>query len=81
MADDTTVRGSCESSRTIPVSCVPHRGSRGFAALVVEKRGEEIMLDVQVADRFMIIFDEAAATALFDVLGTWLSDDPGVQIG
>jgi len=81
MADDTTMRGSCESSRTIPVSCVPHRGSRGFATLVVEKRGEEIVFDVQVTGGCMIILDEAAATVLFDVLGTWLSDDPGVQIG
>jgi hypothetical protein len=72
MADGATVRASCENSGTIPVNCVPQGGSRGFATLRVEKRGEEIVLDVQVTGGCVIILDEAAATALFDVLGTWL---------
>jgi hypothetical protein len=39
---------------------------------MVEKRGEEIVLDVPVAGGCVIILDEAGAAALFDVLGTWL---------
>ncbi|MBV9448239.1 MAG: hypothetical protein JO345_20330 [Streptosporangiaceae bacterium] len=51
----TTVEGattsvSGENSGTIPVSCVPHRGARDFATLVVNKRGKEIVRDVQVSD-------------------------------
>jgi hypothetical protein len=45
---------------------------------MVEKRGEEIVLDVQVTGGCMIILDEAAGAALFDVLGTWLA---GVEVG
>jgi hypothetical protein len=40
---------------------------------MVEKRGEEIVLDAQVSGGCMIIFDEAGATALFDLLGAWLA--------
>jgi len=81
MADGATVRGSCGKSRTIPVTCVPHGGSRGFATLMVHKRGEEIVLDVPVTGGCVIILDEAAATALFDVLGTWLGDYLRVELG
>ena len=80
MTENTTANVSCENSRTIPVNCVPHRGTRGFATLMVGQRGEEIVLDVQVTGGCMIILDEAAATALFDVLGTWIADQ-GVEIG
>lgn len=72
MADGATVGASGENSRTIPVSCALHRGPRGFATLMVEKRGEKIALDVQVTGGCVIILDEAGAAALFDVLGTWL---------
>jgi hypothetical protein len=63
---------SCPNSRMIPVSCIPHRGSRGFAILMVDRRGEEVVLEAQVSGGCTIIFDEVGARALFDVLGTWL---------
>jgi hypothetical protein len=72
MTENATASVSCETSRTIPVSYAPHRGPRGFATLMVDKRGEEIVLDVPVAGGCVIILDEAGAAALFDVLGTWL---------
>lgn len=72
MAEGATARASCENSRTIPVSCAPHRGQRGFATLMVEQHGEEMVLDVQVTGGRLIILDETAATALFDILGAWL---------
>ena len=73
MTENATASVSGENSRTIPVNCVPHRGTRGFATLMVDKHGEEIVLDVQVTGGCLIILDEVAATALFDILGTWLA--------
>lgn len=72
MTEGATAGASRENRRAIPVSCALHRGPRGFANLVVEKRGEEIVLDPHVTGACVIIFDKAAATALFEVLGTWL---------
>jgi hypothetical protein len=72
MTEGATAGASRENRKAIPVSCALHRGPRGFANLVVEKRGEEIVLDPHVTGACVIILDEAAATALFDVLGTWL---------
>jgi hypothetical protein len=65
-------RPARENRKAIPVSCAVHRGPRGFANLMVEKRGEEIILDPHVTGACVIILDETAATALFDLLGTWL---------
>lgn len=67
-----TASVSSQNSSVIPVSCIPHRGPRRFAILMVEKRGEEIMLDAQVTGGCTIILKEASAAALFDLLGTWL---------
>ena len=39
---------------------------------VAEKQGGEIILDPHVAGECVIIFDEDAATALFEALRTWL---------
>jgi hypothetical protein len=72
MADGATASAPRENRRAIPVTCAVHRGPRGFANLVVEKQGDEIVLDPHVAGECVIIFDRAAALALFDVLGTWL---------
>jgi hypothetical protein len=59
--------------QAIPVSCALHRGPRGFANLVVErKRDGEIVLAPHVTGACVIILDEDAATALFEVLRTWL---------
>jgi hypothetical protein len=72
MTEGATAKASRENRRAIPVSCALHQGPRGFANLVVEKQGNEIVLDPHVTGACVIILDEAAATALFDVLGKWL---------
>ena len=48
MTEGATAGASRENRRAIPVSCALHRGPRGFANLMVEKRGEEIILDPHV---------------------------------
>ncbi|MGH3773466.1 MAG: hypothetical protein ACRDRW_19090 [Pseudonocardiaceae bacterium] len=40
MADGATAGASRENRKAISVTCVVHRGPRGFANLVVEKQGE-----------------------------------------
>jgi hypothetical protein len=72
MAEGATGGASRENRTAIPVSCALHRGPRGFANLVVEKQGSEIVLDPHVTGACMIIFDDDAATALFEVLRRWL---------
>jgi hypothetical protein len=73
MTEGATAKASRENRRAIPVSCALHQGPRGFANLVVERKGDdEIVLDVHVTGACVIILDEAAAKALFNVLGTWL---------
>ncbi|MBV9163151.1 MAG: hypothetical protein JO309_15390 [Pseudonocardiales bacterium] len=37
-------RPTRDNRKAIPVSCALHRGPRGFANLMVEKRGAEIVL-------------------------------------
>jgi hypothetical protein len=72
MAEGATASAPRENRKAIPVTCAVHRGPRGFANLVVERQGSDIVLDPHVTGECVIILDEAAATALFDVLGTWL---------
>jgi hypothetical protein len=72
MADGATARASRDNRRAIPVTCAVHKGPRGFANLVVEKQGSEIILDPHVTGECVIILDEDAATALFEVLRKWL---------
>jgi hypothetical protein len=68
-----TASASRDNRKAIPVSCALHRGPRGFTNLVVEcKRDGEIVLAPHVTVACVIIFDEDAATALFEVLRTWL---------
>jgi hypothetical protein len=62
-------RGS--NSRAIAVTCTQH-GAAGFTSLTVSKRDGAVVLDPHVAGSCVIILDEAAATALFDLLGEWL---------
>ncbi|MBV8539665.1 MAG: hypothetical protein JO364_09175 [Pseudonocardiales bacterium] len=45
---------------------------RGFANLVVEKQGREIILDPHVTGECVIIFDEDPARVLRDALIEWL---------
>lgn len=72
MADSTTANASRENRTAIPVSCTLHRGPRGFANLVVEKQGDEIIFDPHVTEACVIIFGEDAATSLFEALRRWL---------
>jgi hypothetical protein len=74
MAEEGATAGASRENRTaIPVTCALHRGPRGFANLVVErKRDGDIILDPHVTGACVIILDEDAATALFDVLRRWL---------
>jgi hypothetical protein len=73
VVEGATANASRENRRAIPVSCGVHRGPRGFANLVVERKPNgEIVLDPHVTGSCVIILDEAGATTLFDVLGTWL---------
>jgi hypothetical protein len=63
------VRGS--NSRAIAVTCTKH-GAVGFTNLMVSKHEGTIVLDPHVAGSCVIILDETAAIALFDLLGEWL---------
>jgi hypothetical protein len=73
ITEGATASASRDNRKAIPVSCALHGGPRGFANLVVErKHGGEIVLDPHVTGACVIIFDEDAATALFEVLRTWL---------
>jgi hypothetical protein len=72
MAEGATAGASRENCTAIPVSCALHRGPRGFVNLVVEKQGSEIVFDPHVTGACVIIFDDAAATTLFEVLRRWL---------
>jgi hypothetical protein len=66
MTEGATAGASRDNRRAIPLSCALHRGPRGFANLVMERKPNG------VTGAHVIILDEAALTALFDVLGTWL---------
>jgi hypothetical protein len=72
MAEGATAGASRDNRTAIPVSCALHPGPRGFANLVVEKQGSEIVLDPHVTGACVIILDEAAATSLFEILRRWL---------
>jgi hypothetical protein len=58
--------------RVIHTTCSTHGGGIEFTNLVVSKRDGEIVLDPHVPGACVIILDEDAATALFEVLRTWL---------
>jgi hypothetical protein len=72
MVEGATANASRENRKAIPVSCGLHRGPRGFNLVVERKHNGEIVLDPHVTGACVIIFDEDAATALFEVLRTWL---------
>ena len=56
---------------TIIVTCSAH-GARGFCNLRITKVGREITLDPHVAGGCVIVLDEIAASAVFDMFGEWL---------
>lgn len=57
--------------RVIDCSCTTHGGARGFMPLVCTKRDGDIELDPH-AIGCVILLDERAACALFDLLAEWL---------
>jgi hypothetical protein len=65
------VAGGGSNRRTIPATCRDH-GSAGFCNLRLTRVDGNIVLDPHVTGFCMIILDETAATAVFDVLGKWL---------
>lgn len=72
MAEGATPTASRDNRIAIPVSCSVHQGPRGFANLVVEKQGSEVVFDPHVTGECVIIFDKAAARMLHHALGRWL---------
>ena len=73
MTEGATANASRDNRKAIPVTCALHKGPRGFANLVVERKPNgDIVLDMHVTGACVIILDEGGATALFDVLGKWL---------
>ncbi|MGH3828427.1 MAG: hypothetical protein ACRDQX_14850 [Pseudonocardiaceae bacterium] len=72
MADGANPRARPSNRRAIGATCAVHRGPRGFANLVVEKQGDEIILDPHVTGECVIILDEPAARVLFEALEEWL---------
>ncbi len=69
---ETPHRQHVGNRRVIHTHCSTHGGSVGFTNLVVSKREGSIELDPHVTGQCVLVLDEAAATALFDVLGEWL---------
>jgi hypothetical protein len=74
MPGEPTSEGQPASAqgRTIPITCETHGGCRGFGNLRVRRQGGDIVLDPHVTGACVIVLDEKAATALFDLLGKWL---------
>ncbi|MBV9447249.1 MAG: hypothetical protein JO345_15310 [Streptosporangiaceae bacterium] len=75
VVEGATAKAGRKNRRAIPAQCGVHGGPRGFTNVVVErKENGDIILDPHVTGQCVIIFDEAAAATLFDVLGTWRGD-------
>jgi hypothetical protein len=73
ITEGATANASRDNRKAIPVTCALHQGPRGFANLVIERKPNgDIILDPHVTGACVIILDETAATAIFDVLGKWL---------
>ena len=58
--------------KLIDITCTVCGGARGFTNLVCTKRDNVIELNPHVTGQCVLIFDEKAASELFDVLGEWL---------
>ena len=69
MADGATSRASRANRGAIGITRAPHRDPRGFANLLVEKQGGEIVFDTHVTGACVMIFDEDAARVLSNLLG------------
>jgi hypothetical protein len=58
--------------RVIDITCTVHGGARKFTPLVCTKVDSVIQLDPHAMGLCVLIFDEKAASELFDALGEWL---------
>lgn len=58
--------------RVIDVSCSTHGGPRGFTPLVCTKVDGDILIDPHAMNLCVIVLNEKAASALFDLLAEWL---------
>ena len=72
MADGANPRARASNRRAVGVACALHKGPRGFANLVLEKQGDEIILDPHVTGECVLILDEVAAAVIRDALIEWL---------
>jgi hypothetical protein len=72
MADGANPRARPANRRAIGVACAVHKGPRGFANLVLEKQGDEIIFDPHVTGECVIILEEDAARVVRDALIEWL---------
>ena len=72
MTKDTGKLRRDPNRRVIDCTCTAHGGARNFMPLVCTKRNGDIELNPHATDQCVILLDEKAANALFDVLGEWL---------
>jgi hypothetical protein len=72
MPEGATANASRDNRKAIPVTCALHQGPRGFANLVMERQGCDIIFDPHVTGACVIIFDDDAANTLFTLLSKWL---------
>jgi hypothetical protein len=70
--NDTAATTPIGTRRVIHATCTKHGGARGFANVVLTKRGGEIELDPHVTGCCVLTFDEDAATAVRDTITEWL---------
>jgi hypothetical protein len=70
MIDDQPPGGG--TRRVIHATCTRHRGTPGFANLVVRKLNGQIELDPHVDRGCVILLDETSARVLAKALTDWL---------
>ncbi len=58
--------------RMIPVTCQTHGGVRQDCNLHIRREGDDIVFDPYATGQCVIVLNEAAATAVFDLLGELL---------
>ncbi|MGH3854749.1 MAG: hypothetical protein ACRDR6_14895 [Pseudonocardiaceae bacterium] len=71
MADGANPRARPANRRAIGVACAVHKGLRGFANLVLEKQGSEIIFDPHVTGECVIVLEEDTAAVNRDALIEW----------
>jgi len=73
VVEGASAKAGRDNRRAIGAQCGVHGGPRGFTNVVVERKAHgDIIIDPHVTGQCVIIFDEDAATALFEILRMWL---------